>query len=424
MLPEGLDRAIAASTERAFDLLARLVAEPSTVGAESGAQEVLAAELEVAGFAVTRLPIPESIGTDPAAGVPSRSYVGRYDVVGERGPVGTGHRSLLLNGHIDVVPADDDSRWSSPPFVATRRDGWLHGRGAADMKAGFVVGLLALWALDEVAPGWLAGRLTLVSAIEEECTGNGTLAAGRAGYLADAALVLEPTELEILLGGIGIIWVSVEVEGRSGHAEAAQRSVNPVEAALPVLAALRGLESRMNTEHAGGQGADPAFALLAHPYNVNVGTFHSGDWASSVPAVARLDVRVGHPGSWTSEQAYEQVRVAVARVAESDPWLREHPPVLVLSGFRAERHVQDESAAVVELLAGAHLDVHGVPPVRTTIASTTDARFYVNQFGVPAAAYGPRSRHMHGTDEAVELSSVVDCARTVARFLLAWSGRP
>jgi len=412
---QRLDEVVAALAPRAFGVLRRLIAEPSTVGQETGAQEVLAAELQQLGFDITRLMIPETIGSDPAAGVPSRSYAGRYDVVGERGD---SKRSLVLNGHVDVVPAQDADRWTSPPFEPTERDGWLIGRGAGDMKGGFAAGLLALWALDEMAPGWLTGRLTVVSAIEEECTGNGTLAAGRAGYTADAALLLEPTDLNVLLGGIGIIWVSIEVDGRAGHAEAALRSVNPIAAVPAVIAALQQFEQQMNAAHL--RGGDAAFSALSHPYNVNVGTVHAGDWASSVPAVARLQVRVGHPGSWSSEETLERVRAAVVEGIRSDQWLVDHPPRFALTGYRGQRHAQDPDAELVTRLSGAHASVFGRPPDQVMIGSTTDARFYVNQFGMPAVAYGPRTRNMHGTDEAVELGSIVDCARSVARFLADW----
>jgi acetylornithine deacetylase len=82
--------------------------------------------------------------------------------------------------------------------------------------------------------------------------------------------------------------------------------------------------------------------------------------------------------------------------------------------------MQDPAADVVAILSDAHEDAHGFAPARVTIGSTTDARFYLNQFNVPAVAYGPRTRNMHGADEAVDLSSIVECAKTVARFLLAW----
>ncbi len=416
---DDLDRAVLAAAPRAFDLLERLVSEPSTVGQESGAQEALAAELSSSGFDVTRLQIPEDIGLDPSAGVPSRSYAGRYDVIGQRGRSDAG-RTLIINGHMDVVPADDASRWSSAPFTPTRRDGWLIGRGAGDMKAGFAAGLLAVWALDEVSPGWMTGGLTVVSAIEEECTGNGTLAAGRAGYRADAALLLEPTDLEVLLAGISIIWIEIEIEGLAGHAEAAQNSVNPILAAIPVIDALHRLEQEMNDAHGSGVSADATFAQSPHPYNVNVGTFHAGDWASSVPSVARLEVRVGHPHAWTSDEAFARVQAAIDRASADDGWLSSNPPRLTMTGYRAERYAQDPAGEIVTALAAAHARAHGAVPQLVAIGSTTDARFYLNQFDMPAIAYGPRARNIHGTDEAVELDSIIDCARTVAGFLADW----
>jgi acetylornithine deacetylase len=412
---EQLDRQITALAERSFQVLERLVAEPSTVGQEAGALEVFAGELTEAGFTVERLAIPEEIRHDPAAGVPRQSYEGRYDVVGSRG---SGPRSLVINGHMDVVPADDESQWSTPPFTPTRIDGWLHGRGAGDMKSGFAAGLLALWALDAVEPGWLNGRLTIVAAIEEEYTGNGTLAAARAGHVGDAALLLEPTELDLLLAGIGIIWIEIEIDGRAGHAEAAQRSINPILTALPIVTALEGLERDMNEAHQADP--DPAFAKIRHPYNVNVGTFHAGDWASSVPALARLEVRVGHPREWSSDEAFARVSAAVDAAVAGDAWLAEHPPRLRLNGFRAERYAQAPDGELIESLVRAHREAHGGEPGLISMGSTTDARFYLNQFGMPAVAYGPRTRNMHGTDEAVELDSIVDVARTVARFLREW----
>jgi acetylornithine deacetylase len=417
MIGISLDRAVDELAPRAVEVLQRLVAEPSTVGQEQGAQEVLAGELAQAGFAVERLLIPAAIADDPLAGIPSASYDGRYDIVGTRG-AGDG-RSLLINGHMDVVPAEEAGPWSTPPFTPTIVDGWLHGRGAADMKGGFTAGLLAIWALDAVEPGWLRdGRLSWVAAIEEEYTGNGTLAAARAGHLADAALLLEPTELEVLLAGIGIIWVEIEIPGRAAHAEAAGGAVNPILSIPRIMDALDAFERETNAVHSAAP--DPAFAAISHPYNVSIGTIAAGDWISSVPPVTRLGVRVGHPRAWSSDEAFERVRTAVLDASSRDPWLAEHPPVLRMNGFRAEGYAQDPDSPLVHAITAAHRDVHGTDPAQVGIGSTTDARLYVNRFGVPAAAYGPRTRNMHGTDEAIELASIAECARVVARLLRDW----
>ena len=416
----GVDETVAALAPEAVELLKELVRAHSTVGREAAAQEVLADALTEAGFVVERLEIPESIAADALACVPQVPYDGRPVLVARRPAAQpqSGAPSLLLNGHMDVVPAEDAGGWSTSPFDPLERDGWLLGRGAGDMKSGFAMGLLAIRALDAALPGWQRGDLVLVSAIEEECTGNGTLAACRAGVEADAALLLEPTDLDLLLAGIAIAWVEVVVEGRAGHAEAAGRSVNPVLAAAPVLEGLRRLQRRMNDEHAAG--GDPVFASIADPYQVNVGRFHSGSWASSVPEVARLEVRVGHPAEWSAEDTLERVRDAVREASDGDPWLTEHPPVLRLSGYRAERYPQDPGDPFVRSLAAAHETVHGQEPAAVAIGSTTDARYYVNQLGMPTVAYGPRTRNIHGVDEAVELASIVDGARTLTRFLPDW----
>jgi len=188
--------------------------------------------------------------------------------------------------------------------------------------------------------------------------------------------------------------------------------VNPVRFVPAILRALAGLEDELNKP-----GDDPAFDRLPRPYNVNVGTVTAGDWPSSVPAWARLGVRVGFPRRWTPDEAFDRVRSAVLGAAAADPWLASHPPSVRPAGFRAEGYLIDDGHPLVTALAAAHASAHGEPPRRMVLGSTTDARYYLNQFAVPAVAYGPRSRNIHGTDEAVELASIVSGARTMARFI-------
>ena len=406
-----LDAAIDDLAAEAFGFIERLVELPSTVGQEDAAQRAVAAELGRLGFQTAVLPVPEDIGDDPAAGVPQASYAGRGNVAGHLvqgdGP------SLLLNGHIDVVPAEA-ALWSTPPFAACRQDGWLVGRGAGDMKGGYALGTLAVAALQAAVPGWLHGRLSFVSVIEEECTGNGTLATARGGVLADAVVVLEPTGLGLLLGGVGILWAEVTVPGLPAHAESAHRAVNPVESAMSLIPPLKELEAEMAAALTG------PFAGLDHACNVNVGVISAGDWPSSVPGQATLGVRIGFPPSWTPDQALDRVRQAVHGAVLADPWLRQHPPRIRPHGFRAEGYFIDPAHPLVAALAAAHAGAHGAEPARFPLGSTTDARIYLNQFGVPAVAYGPVARNIHAVDEAVELASIVAGARALARFLASY----
>ena len=412
---DGLDGAIEARADRAVAFLERLVAAPSTVGHERPAQQLVTEELERLGFTVSEITVPDDIGEDPTAGVPQTDYRGRTDVLGTMGP--PEGRSLLVNGHVDVVPPAEPDLWSDDPFDPIRVDGWLLGRGAGDMKAGFAMAFLAVEAVRDVAPDAIAGPLSFLSVIEEECTGNGTLAAARQGVLADAVVLPEPTDLDLLVAGVGILWLEIDVLGAPGHAHVADRSVNPIEAAGRVIEGLRGLERQMN-EHV----VEAAFARVAHPYNVNIGTFAAGDWPSSVPARTRLGVRVGHPTSWTAVEAERHVRDAINRVAEGDGWLAANPPTVRTTGFRAQGYAIDPGHPLVRALARAHRDAHGTDPTPVAMGSTTDARYYLNGFGVPAVCYGPRTRNIHGVDEAVELRSIVDGAKTLARFIVDWYG--
>jgi acetylornithine deacetylase len=100
------------------------------------------------------------------------------------------------------------------------------------------------------------------------------------------------------------------------------------------------------------------------------------------------------------------------------------PPRVTLTGLRAEGYLLDETCPLVRDLSAAHRAAHGVEPERFTLGSTTDARAYLNGFGIPAVCYGASAYNLHGVDESVDLQSIVDAARTVGRFLLARFGSP
>jgi acetylornithine deacetylase len=321
-----------------------------------------------------------------------------------------------VNGHIDVVPASRPELWTSPPFEPRRDGDRLYGRGAGDMKGGFAMATLAIDALLAVEPGAIAGQLTFLSVIEEECTGNGTLAAARAGVLTDAVILPEPTDLNMLLAGVGILWLDVVLDGKSAHAESADRAVNPVDLALEVVGALRALEREMNAE------IEPAMQGVEHPYNINIGGIEAGDWHSSVPAQATLRLRIGHPTSWSTDDALSRVGGAIEAI--DDPWLRDHPARLRQAGFRAKGYALPGNGPLAKKLSDAHRAAHGDAPPAVAMGSTTDARLYLNDFDVPAICYGPVAHDIHGIDESVELSSIIAGARTLARFIADWFAKP
>lgn len=408
----ALDAAITEGAESAFSFLERLVAEPSTVGNEAGALEVFASELADLGFEVRRVEVSREIGSDPRAGISPQLDADRYQVVGSMGS-GPG-RSLLLNGHIDVVPADSPASWTSPPFVPRREGPFMFGRGAGDMKCGFAMGVLALRALLAVDPEAIAGPLTFLAVIEEECSGNGALSSARDGILADAAILLEPTDLNLLVGGLGVLWCDIEVDGVSAHAHAAHEATNPVDLLMRLLAGLRVWAAGLETSH-----PDPKMPEVTSPYNLNLGEIHAGDWPSSVPTTATMRLRIGFPRAWTPDDAEHEVRAAVATIVEADGGFPTAPRIRP-SGFRARGYHLDPADPLVVDLGRAHAHAHGIRPLAYSLGSTTDARWYVNDFDVPAVCFGPIAHSIHGVDEHVELDSIVQGARTLARFLADW----
>lgn len=409
-----LDRAIDAHAEAAFAFLEALVRAPSTVGCEQGAMDVFAREAAALGLSVTRFPFANTQMNDPRAGVMPPAHLltqDRYQVLATT--PGEGELQLLLNGHLDVVPAASAEFWTSPPFAPERRNGRLYGRGAADMKSGFAVGMLALRALREVAPDLFAKhRLGFIAVVEEECTGNGTLASlAQHGITAKEVVVLEPSGLGLMLGGVGVLWVDIDITAPSGHGYAASTNIGPIELGLRLVDKVRQWTAALSQSL-----PEPSLPGETNPYNVNLGKLTAGDWGSTRPCDARLTVRVGYPRAWTPDQAETELRQVIAAAAIEMGFA--YQPRVTLSGFRAKGYLIDKDAPLVRDLSAAHRDAHGTLPFLYALGSTTDARLYLNDFGIPAVCYGATGHDFHGIDESVELQSIIDAARTLARFIL------
>jgi acetylornithine deacetylase len=376
--------------------------------------EVFADEATAIGLAVERLPFASGPLTDPRAGVAPLSEQfsdSRYQVVAKT--PGDGDLLLLLNGHMDVVPAESPHLWTSPPFEPVRRNGRMCGRGAGDMKSGFAVGMLALRALRDVNPDLFAERrLGFLAVVEEECTGNGTLRSiTEDRVVADEVVVLEPTNLGMMLGGVGVLWIEIEVFASAGHAYNSDAYQSAIEIGMRIVDRLRAWSVEI-------AAAEPEAALRSNqtPYSLNLGKIEAGDWISSVPAQATFGVRVGFPRSWTADKAEAAVREVVADFSSSAGL--QIPPRVTSTGFRARGYLLGNNHDFARDFATAHQQAHGSAPPMYMLPSTTDARTYLNDFNVPALCFGATAHNIHGVDESVELQSIVDAARTLARFLL------
>jgi acetylornithine deacetylase len=243
--PADARRAVEHGFDDAVGFLAELVRVRSLLGAEEPAQQLVEERLRDLGFTVESVvPDPERLAERPDSGIPLVSYEGRRSLIGKIGEDSC--RSLVLNGHVDVVGAEPLDRWTKEPFGAEVADGRMYGRGSCDMKGGVAAMLLGVEAA--LAAGPLPGRLVYQSVIEEECGGNGALAAVLAGPTADAALIAEPTNGGMDLVAVGVIWARITLEADSRHASNADRGSNPIEAAYPVIQALHGLEAELSAD--------------------------------------------------------------------------------------------------------------------------------------------------------------------------------
>ncbi len=422
MIEPGMDTAIMnavdANCENQIALTADLVRFPSVRGAEHTAQDFVAAEMRRRGLAVDRFQVKVADICGLRGFSPVHvNYDNAFNVVGTRRVEKPKGRSLILNGHIDVVPAGPLEMWTTPPFDPRRDGNWLYGRGAGDMKAGLAACLAALDALESL--GYRpAADVIVQSVVEEECTGNGALACLARGYRADAVLIPEPMWNKLIRAQIGVLWFQVLVRGLPVHVREAGAGSNAIEASYALMQALRELEADWNSR----RDSYPPFNTVEHPINLNVGKIAGGDWASSVPAWCTFDARVAiYPGQKISDAKHE-IEQTILQAAKKHPFLANCPPKIVYHGFEAEGYILTDAAEPVALLAAAHQKVFGRQLEEFASTATTDGRFFGLYAGIPALSYGPNSESIHGANERVDLESVRQITQAMALFIANWCG--
>jgi len=424
MTDDRLNQRLLDAVDAGFDEEIRFLADitriPSLRGEEATAQDVMARAYADRGLSVDRWKVEvDKIRHLPGFSPVAVSYENAWNVVGAhraRTPEGgTPGRSLILNGHIDVVPTGPLDMWATPPFVPVVRNGWMHGRGAGDMKAGLAANLFAMDALARcgLAP---AGDVYLQSVIEEECTGNGALACLERGYRGDAAIIPEPMAEQLMLAQVGVIWFQVKVRGRPAHVAVAGSGANAIEACYPIMQALHRLE------HTWNERGHPAFTGHAHPINFVVSRIEGGDWTSSVPAWSTFDMRISLFPGQSIEQVRAEVEACVAAAAAADPYLSANPPQVIYHGFMAEGWELPAGTEAQAVLARCHGLVTGKPLETTASTGTTDARFFGLYAGIPTLVYGPTAERIHAFDERVEIESVRRVTQTIALFIAQWCG--
>ena len=409
--------AVAAQRDEAVTFLQQLVAEPSLLGQEQSAQALMKRRFEGLGLAVSELVIDEAAIKDHPGYSPSIvSYDGRVNVIGVHEPRVARGRSLILNGHIDVVPVGAERLWSRPPFEPWIDGDKLHGRGANDMKAGIVAYTMAFQALQRL--GWQpAARVTMQSVIEEECTGNGALACLLAGHTADAAIIPEPFD-ELLSAQLGVMWMTLDVYGVPVHAAVAQTGIGAIEFAQYLVAELRKLEAQWNEP----QHRHSMYCHHDHPINFNLGRIEGGEWSSSVSTHCRVDLRLGFYPGVTPAQVRAEVESLIREAHAAHPARASVKVEVSYHGFQAEGLVVDLQQPALQALMQAHHDITGRPAATRAATATTDVRFFHLYGKIPSTCYGPRGANIHGVDEWVSIDSLQQVTAVLALYMARWCG--
>ncbi|MBS0561198.1 MAG: ArgE/DapE family deacylase [Proteobacteria bacterium] len=423
-LDPGLDRAIrdACAALRADNeaLIARLVRHPSTLGNEASCLTEMEAVYREIGLEPRRVPVDVAALHDhPGFSPPLIGYpAARFPVVAQHRPRDAAGRSLMLQGHVDVVPEGAADLWATPPFEPSIRNGRMYGRGAADMKAGIACTVTAFRAL-RLAGVQPAAEVQMAAVIEEECTGNGALAVMQALGKPDACLIPEPGPgyPALYTAEVGVVWAWVTVTGRPVHVREMHTGVNAIEAAGLIAAAFKPYEERMNA----GERRHPAFRADNHPINVNLGTIEGGEWNSSVPTRARIGLRVGVMPGHSCREVAREIEAVVAQAA-ADPRLKGTTVTTEFKGFMADGCVFPPTQAISRMVSDAHRAVTGEDLRHYAAPGLTDGRFYVLYQGTEATCYGPDSDSIHGIDESVGLDSVADVTAALALTIAAWCG--
>ncbi len=418
----GRDELIALVTDLvAFDTTARALDDPPRQ--EAALQAYLGDRLRAHGASVD---IWEPDAADVAGSrqiEPGLQFAGRPQLAATF-PGGGGGRSLMFNGHIDVVTPEPVDRWTSDPWRAEIRDGNLYGRGTCDMKGGIGAMVFAVETLRRLGVP-LAGDLIVCTNTDEESSGAGGIACVAHGVRADAGICTEPTGFEVWTCSRGSLTPIVTVDGRAGHAELTQPhwreggAVNAIEKMQTVLAAFARLREEWRTR------TDMQHPILS-PTTITPTVVAGGEWIVTYPSSCSVTSMLNYlpqnadaDGWGTAVEA--EFAAFLADAAQADPWLKEHPPRITWTIDIPPFEVPPDHPVIGAILtaatdAGCETRIGGLD-------SWFDAATFTRFGNTPMVGFGPRHiDNAHRADEFVPVDDLVRCAQALALAAMRWCG--
>lgn len=331
---------------------------------------------------------------------------------------GRGGRSLILEGHTDVVTEGDSGAWSHPPFEAVMADGRIYGRGAADMKGGLAAAIIALDAVRRAAAD-LPGRVRIAAVVDEEAMMIGIKTFIREGHAQGfhGAIVCEPEENEICLHQKGAMRVLATFTGRMAHGAMPYAGVNPIPWAAHFVTVLVEEDTRQQQrygrhEHLGLPHITPTtIRAPAHgepQFNVMAGEAQVSIDVRTIPGQDHAAILRDLEGVAARVRAADPRAGVSLTVVEDRPWT-ETPRI----------------DPVVRAVERACETVQGRPPRYSGVPGSTDGTFLHAWAGIPIVTIGPGRREIpHQVDEYVDVAELVEAARIYAAAIVYFLGNP
>ena len=376
--------------------LAELISIPSVTGDEYAAQDAVAAKLVEEGIIVERVdrPVHEVSGLEGFPGM-EMAHSSFPLVVGRISGQAPGP-TLMLQGHVDVVPPGDPDTWTTPPFEPSIRDGMMYGRGACDMKGGVVA---ILEAMRMIMGRELIGEVMFVAVPAEEDGGGGAFAAIQDGFVADACVITEPTGMNVVVAHGGALTFTLEVPGKAAHASMRKEGVSALDNLAYLVDALSQDEATRNATE-----SHPLMQAIGLPYPTIIGQVDGGNWTSTVMdnvnAHGRYGVRLGQ----NCEGAAEDLRRAIESASAEHSFLGDNPPTVTVWGGQLDSSsIPTDHSLPVGLQAASESAGHRTPSL-IGAPYGADMRLYINQGNTPTVMYGPGDvAHAHSADEHVPI---------------------
>ncbi len=406
---------IDASKDEAIDLLRKMVAIPSVTGDEAAIQEFVSGYMKKVGLEVDMWDTDwDELKKHPGYRPVDRGYEGRPNIVGTLKGTGGG-RSLLLNGHTDVIPVGNGEGWSDNPWSAKIENGRIYGRGSCDMKSGVASHILAVQYLRELGltP---KGDVMINVVIDEEVSGHGTLDTVIRGYKADAGISGETSDLSVQPACIGRIWFEIEIQGKPAGIQQRYLGVSAIELGYKIVKAVQELE-----DHRVATVKHPLYPSAIDSLPCIIGSFQAGNYPSAFPASALLKGSIGTVPSEDHEGVKQSLVVKIAEAASKDEWMKDHPPVVRFVGYDAEASEIPRDHAIVNTVSSAYTEITGKQPQISGRQGAADTRF-LNSYGkTPTVIFGPGSTAvMHANDEYVSIDDYMTSIKVMALSIYDW----